>query len=265
MEKNEQRAAPQAPGAPGAGTGTPPEAVPRSAEDGRSGISGMATTIAGAAGPVLSAALRPVGELTSGARRAIGERSGARVRRVRQRGRQPLLNMWEVHPEAHRAALRELGMLTVPADEIAGTAVEGPTQRGGDFLPLRQLRGADWRARWARILEGIDRMAALPPVDLLKFGDRYWVVDGHNRVAAALYTGQVAIDANVVELRLPGMPSAASGGNLAPYLEGSRDLREAGSGRLTRTTVRPASGLPEHPLDEHPEHSPGHDHAQEEG
>ena len=247
MEKNEQRAAPQAPGAPGAGTGTPPEAVPRSAEDGRSGISGMATTIAGAAGPVLSAALRPVGELTSGARRAIGERSGARVRRVRQRGRQPLLNMWEVHPEAHRAALRELGMLTVPADEIAGTAVEGPTQRGGDFLPLRQLRGADWRARWARILEGIDRMAALPPVDLLKFGDRYWVVDGHNRVAAGLYTGQVELDADVIELRLPGMAPSSPPQTIAPVLEGSAQLRAAGSGRHSRTATQPESLRPTGP------------------
>jgi hypothetical protein len=228
---------------------------------GRSGIAGVATSIADAAGPALTAALRPVSELTSGARRVIEGRSGARVRRVRQMGRQPLANLWDEYPEARRAAIREQGLRTVPLELIAGTAVEGTTQRGGDFLPLRQLRGQDWRARWQRILGGMDQMTALPPVDLLKFGDSYWVVDGHNRAAAALYTGQVAIDANVVELRLPGMPSASGPGNLAPFLEGSRDLREAGSGRLTRTTSRPASGMPEHPLDEHPEHAGfGHGH-----
>ncbi|CAN5626003.1 hypothetical protein BH23CHL7_BH23CHL7_19100 [soil metagenome] len=227
----------------------------------RSGIAGMATSIADAAGPALNAALRPVSELTSGARRVIEGRSGARVRRVRQMGHQPLANLWDEYPAARRAAIREQGLRTVPLELIAGTAVEGPTQRGGDFLPLRQLRGQDWRARWQRILAGMDQMAALPPVDLLKFGDSYWVVDGHNRAAAALYTGQVAIDANVVELRLPGMPSSSGPGNLAPFLEGSRDLREAGSGRLTRTTTRPASGMPEHPLEEHPEHAGfGHDH-----
>jgi hypothetical protein len=218
-----------------------------SGDDGRSVFS----TIAGAAGPVISAALRPVGELTSGARRAFDTRPGARVRRVRQMGRQPLPNMWELYPEAHRAALRELGLRTIPVDEIAGTAVEGQTQRGGDFLPLRQLRGRDWRARWQRILSAIDRLVSLPPIDVLKLGDRYWVVDGHNRVAAALYTGQIGIDANVVELRLPGMRSEAAPSNLAPFLEQSRDVRAAGSGRLTRTTMRPESVMPAHPLHEH--------------
>ncbi len=214
-------------------------------------LSGMASTIAGAAGPVISAALRPVGGLTSGARRAFQTRSGARVRRVRRMGRQPLLNLWEVHPEAHRASVRELGLRVIPVSRIAGTAVEGPTQRGGDFLPLRQLRGRDWRARWQRILAAIDRLVNLPPIDLIKFGDRYWVVDGHNRVAAALYTDQVEIDANVVELRLPGMAPEAAPANLAAFLEGSRDVREAGSGRLTRTSARPEPMLPEHPLHEH--------------
>jgi hypothetical protein len=230
------------------------------AESGRIGLGGVASTIADAAGPVISAALRPVTELTDSARRVISERSGARVRRIRQQGRQPLVNLWDAHPEARRAAMRELGLRTVPVDEIAGTAVEGPTQRGGDFLPLRQLRGQDWRARWQRILSGIEKLAALPPVDLIKLGDRYWVTDGHNRVAAALYTGQVAIDANVVELRLPGMPSASGSANLAPFLESSRDVREAGTGRFTRTSIRPTSGLPEHSLDEHPEHLVGHTH-----
>ena len=232
----------------------PPDDAPASVEA-RSRLSAAAATIADAAGPVIGA----VGHLTSGARRAIGERSGARVRRVREMGRQPLANLWDVFPEARRAPLRELGMLTIPIDEIAGTAVEGPIQRGGDFLPVRDRRGDDWRGRWQRILGAVDRLATLPPIDVLRVGDRYWVIDGHNRVAAALYTGQVAIDANVVEVRLPGTRGRSSTGNLAPYLEGSRDVREAGSGRLARTIVRPTPVLPEHPLDEHDDaaHSAG--------
>jgi hypothetical protein len=167
-------------------------------------------------------------------------------------GREPLVNLWQAHPEARRAAMRELGLRTVPVDQIVGTAVEGATQRGGDFLPLRQLRGQDWRSRWQRILNAMDRLAALPPVDLIKFGDGYWVVDGHNRIAAALYTGQVAVDANVVEMRLPGMPSEPASTNLAAYLESSLELRDAGRGRLTRTAVRRA--VPEHPPHDHDEH-----------
>jgi hypothetical protein len=209
-----------------------------SEDEGRSAIAGIASSIAEAGSTVISAALRPVGSIASSAGRQISERSGARVRRVRRMGQHPLLNLWEEHPEAHRAAIRELGLQSVPLDQIRGTAVEGPAQRGGDFLPLRDRRSHDWRARWQRILSANEELAALPPVDLIKLGDDYWVTDGHNRVAAGLYTGQIEIDAVVEELRLPGMPVQRAQ-PIAGVLEGSLDLRAAGTGRLTRTTVRP--------------------------
>lgn len=197
-----------------------------------SGISGVALTIAEAAVPVIQ-----------GARRLIGERPGARVRAVRRMAREPLPNFWDVHPEARRASIRELGLQSVPVEKIVGTAVEGPAQRGGDFLPLRDRRSDDWRSRWQRILRGIEGMTTLPPVELIKFGDEYWVVDGHNRVAAALYTGQVELDAIVQDLRLPGMPVQPPT-LIAPVLEGSLDLRNAGAGRFSRTASRPDRRLP---------------------
>jgi hypothetical protein len=153
-------------------------------------------------------------------------------------GHHPLVNLWDVHPEARRASIRELGLVGVPVELIRGTAVEGAPQRGGDFLPLKDRRSADWRGRWQRILNALDRLETLPPVDLIKFGDDYWVVDGHNRVAAALYNGQAELDAVVEELRLPGMRSEPAA-LIAPVLEGSLDLRAAGAGRLSRTAQRP--------------------------
>lgn len=196
-------------------------------DEGRSRFAEVASNIADAAAPVIAAA-----------RRVIDERPGARVRRVRRMGKQPLLNLWEEHPEAARASIRELGLRTVPVTEIKGTAVAGPAQRGGDFLPLRDRRSADWRARWQRILKSQDRLDALPPIELIKFADGYWVVDGHNRVAAALYIGQGDVDAVVEELRLQGMASEPPS-LIAGVLEGSLDLRAAGEGRLTKTADRP--------------------------
>ena len=207
-------------------------ATPAEGDHERTRLAGVAATIADAAGPVIS-----------GARRLIGERPGARVRQIRRMARRPLSNLWEEHPDAHRAAIRELGFQGVAVDRIVGTAVEGPSQRGGDFLPLKDRRGDDWRGRWQRILQAIDGLVTLPPVELIKFGDEYWVVDGHNRVAAALYTGQGEIDAVVEELRLPGMPSKPPT-RIAGVLEGSMDLRDAGAGRLTRTVSRPVDRLP---------------------
>ena len=229
-------------------------------DNGRSKLAGVASevasTIADAAQAGISAArpiLQGVEDIASGARRAFDERSGARVRRVRKMAREPLVNLWDVHPEARRASIRELGLLTVPVELIAGTAVEGAPQRGGDFLPLRDRRSDDWRARWQRILRAVEGLVSLPPVELIKFGDRYWVVDGHNRVAAALYTGQAAVDAVVTEFRLPGVPRDRTPTSIASVLEGSQDLRQAGAGRLTKTSVRP-DRLPA------PSSQPAHDH-----
>ena len=212
-------------------------------EPGRSGLAAMAASIADAGGGMISAAGRSVEGIASGARRMIGERGGARVRRVRRMAREPLVNLWDVHPEAHRASIRELGFQGVPVERIKGTAVEGAPQRGGDFLPLRDRRSDDWRSRWQRLLRAVDELVALPPIELIKFGDDYWVVDGHNRVAAALYAGQDEIDSVVQELRLAGMP-AERPALIAGVLEGSMDLRDAGAGRLTRTVSRPVDRLP---------------------
>jgi hypothetical protein len=51
--------------------------------------------------------------------------------------------------------------------------------------------------------------APLPPIQLLRAGGDYWVVDGHNRVALAKERGQLWIDAEITELDL-GSPSAAT-------------------------------------------------------
>lgn len=159
------------------------------------------------------------------------ERPGARVRRIRRRGRQPLPYLYAVHPEARSAAPREIGIETIDAERIAGTAVGGVTQRGGDFLPLKPFRSRNWQGRWQRIRQALDRLTVLPPIDVLRYADRYWVLDGHNRVAAALYGGQVGIDANVVELVPPGESPSERPAHLAAVLTGSRAVRTAGAGR----------------------------------
>ena len=206
------------------------------ADDDRSALSTVASSIADAATAGVSASVTAVSQIAGGARRLINERPGKRVRRVRQMGKEPLANLWELHAEARSATFREMAPRVVPVELIAGTAVEGPVQRGGDFLPVRDRRGADWRARWQHILTGLDEMALLPPVDLIKLGPNYWVVDGHNRVAAALYNGQYDIDANVVEARMPGVPAERHNTEIGPYLAAdSLELREAGRGRSPRT------------------------------
>jgi hypothetical protein len=184
---------------------------------------------------------------TSGRRAAESwrERPGARRSRLAARARTPLPILWDVHPEARQALGRDIGLRSVAIDDIVGTAVAGPAQRGGDFLPLPDFRSANWQGRYARVREALDRLAILPPVDLVKYGSGYWVEDGHNRVAAALYNGQQDIDAVVRELRQPGYvdEDTQTIATLAPVAAVGSELRAAGAGRFNSEAATEAASL----------------------
>ncbi len=164
--------------------------------------------------------------------RRLGEgRGGGR------RSRDSLPSLYQVHPEASVAQRRSLGVRTVPIDRIVGT-LRNPSQNTADFLPLPELRGRNWLGRWQRIRRAIDNLDVLPPTELVKVGDDYWVADGHNRVAAANQVGAVAIDADVTELVIPGIESATNTRSVSSTLFGSEELRQAASGHYSPTAER---------------------------
>ena len=187
-------------------------------------------TVVDGAESVTDPSVGRVSNAIEGARESWQERPGARVRRVRRLGSEPLSYLMDVHPEARNARPVQVGLRSIDVDEIAGTAVGGGAQRGGDFLPLKQFRGTNWAGRWQRLRRAADRLEALPPIDVLKFGDRFWVVDGHNRVGLAKYSGQVEVDANITELVPPGARRSEPIVSLASIAADSRSLRAAGRG-----------------------------------
>jgi hypothetical protein len=174
---------------------------------------------------------------------------------------QPLPSLYDRHPRAASSLRRSRGVQVVPLEQIVGT-VRHPTQNTIDFLPLPTLRGKNWEARWQRIERATDQLSTLPPVDLVKVGDEYYVADGHNRVAAALKAGAVAIDADVVELLIPGVerPSADehAHGNAQSLLAGADELRRAAAGQLSRTADYRSNldGLSRRDLTVDPQHAP---------
>jgi hypothetical protein len=201
-------------------------------------------TVAGKVESVVEGVVGGAGEAVGGAVHVVqaaarrwDERPGARVRRLRRLARTPLPYLYDVHPEARRAVPREVGVRSIDTDAIVGTAVGGATQRGADFLPLKPFRSANWVQRWQRIRDAMNALVFLPPIDVTRYGDEYWVLDGHNRVAAAKYGGQVAIDANVVELVPPGRRASEPPGSLAHVLTGTRALRAAGQGGRASTAL----------------------------
>ena len=121
-----------------------------------------------------------------------------------------------------------VGLRSIPVEKIAGTAVAGGDQRGGDFLPLKPFRGRNWQARWQRLRKAQDALRILPPIDVEKYDGRFWVTDGHNRVALALYANQPEIDASVVELVPPGGQRTEPIGTLEAEVDATRAVRGLG-------------------------------------
>jgi hypothetical protein len=154
-------------------------------------------------------------------------------RRADDRGVLP--SLYDRHPTAGSAPRRRVGLQAVDVGRIVGT-MRHPSQNTGDFLPLPHLRGANWQGRWQRITRATDRLARLPPVDLVQVGDEYYVTDGHNRLAAARRSGAVEIDADVTQLLVPGVEQPPGQATLdAGSLIGAVEVRQAGQGRQSRT------------------------------
>ena len=170
------------------------------------------------------------------ARDALRRRS-ADAGRQRRTEREPLPSLSDRYSAAGSAPRRRIGLRSVPLERIVGT-VRHPTQNTADFLPLPRLRGRDWQARWQRITRAMDRLATLPPIEVVLAGDDYYVVDGHNRVAAALRAGGVEVDADVTQLLIPGMTQPGQATLDASSLIGTAEVRQAGSGRQSRTVER---------------------------
>jgi hypothetical protein len=195
----------------------------------------------------VGSAATAVGAAMEATARRFDERPGARVRRVRRQAREPLKLLWDEHPDARSRTPRELGVQTIDVGDIAGTAVGGARQRGGDFLPLKPFRSLNWLARWQRLNKGADQLAVLPPIDVLLYDDSYWVVDGHNRVAQALYRGQASIDADVTELVAPGHRNSYPPESFASLAEDSRELRAVVSRTTSAVEPPPSPHSPSKP------------------
>ena len=150
------------------------------------------------------------GSLMGRAGRFAGALLAGRLRTV---AGQSLPRLDDVDPRASRTPRHWRGLTAVPVSAIVGTASYPPGTRRDDFMPTPGSEPADWQARWDRLEEAARSLIPLPPIELLKADDGYWVVDGHNRVALAMSIGQLWIDADVTEL----VPVSASTSTLSAH------------------------------------------------
>jgi hypothetical protein len=193
-------------------------AVPGPLQRLRHGAEAAAEPLVEGVGAALEAA-------ANAAAHTVRELPGMRVRRIRRLAREPLPSLTELYPDSRQARPVVIGLRSIPVEAIRGTAVGGGAQRGGDYLPLKPFRGPNWAGRWQRLRKAQDALRILPPIDVVRYADSYWVVDGHNRVALALYSNQGDIDASVTELVPPHGRLTEPIGTLEAEVEAARPVR----------------------------------------
>ncbi len=106
-----------------------------------------------------------------------------------------LLSFDEVRARLNVRGQRHRGLQTVPLAHIVGS--EG---RYADFDRQFAPRSEATRQRWLEVDRAHHEARGLPPVELYKLSDIFFVKDGHHRISVACLQGQQEIEAVVTEL-----------------------------------------------------------------
>jgi hypothetical protein len=117
------------------------------------------------------------------------------LRVLRRRPSEPLLELDEVGRRLRVFEQTYLGVRPVPVERVVGT-VSRSSDFDRTFLPTRR----DTEPRWRRV-EELYAEGSFPPIQVYEVDGRYFLVDGHHRVAIARQRGVEYIDAEVTRLR----------------------------------------------------------------
>ncbi len=146
----------------------------------------------------------PTGHSDSDAARAFDQARNRQVmaRLSRWLRRQPsdvnaILSFDEVVAALGRRGEQEMGLKTIPLDNVVGTVDRdrGPFDRR--FRP----RSSGTRDRWVRLAASLQRGEPMDPISVYQVGDAYFVRDGHHRVSVARAAGHSTIQALVTQVR----------------------------------------------------------------
>lgn len=109
-----------------------------------------------------------------------------------------LLPFDEVRAQLPMNGQHYIGIRQIPIDQIIGSV-----SRYADFDRAFLPRVTHTRSRWESIDQAQMLDIILPPIEVYKIGETYFVKDGNHRVSVARERGQAFIDAEVIEIDVP--------------------------------------------------------------
>jgi nucleotide-binding universal stress UspA family protein len=107
-----------------------------------------------------------------------------------------LLSYEEVRQTVKARGSAARGLQEIPLDAIVGS-VGRYSDFTRDFLPLMD----ETEARWVRVNLAAYDQSGVPPIEVYKIGEVYFVLDGNHRVSVARQLGANEIQAYVIEVR----------------------------------------------------------------
>ena len=109
----------------------------------------------------------------------------------------------EVRRQLKATNLRSTGLHDIPLEAIVGS-VGRAKDFTRNFLPLND----NYEQRWARVKTAVNDAPGVPPIEVYKLGEAYFVIDGNHRVSVARDMGLSTIAAHVTEVdaRVPLSP-----------------------------------------------------------
>jgi len=107
-----------------------------------------------------------------------------------------LLSFNEVRQKLRLSDERNLGLQDIPLDAIVGS-VGRYKDFNRKFLPTNKVN----KDRWKTVDTLLMGATGLPPIDVYKVGEAYFVIDGNHRVSVARAEGLPTIEAYVTEFK----------------------------------------------------------------
>lgn len=107
-----------------------------------------------------------------------------------------LLSYEEVAEKLNLHVRTERGLHDIPLDAIVGSV-----GRYNDFTRTFLPRRVEDQQRWAGVKAAMEGNLGLPPIEVYKVGEVYFVLDGNHRVSVARREGFKTIQASVIEFQ----------------------------------------------------------------
>lgn len=109
----------------------------------------------------------------------------------------PLQSLYQVEKKYPIVSRVYIGLQAVEISRICGSESRS-LDFDRDFNPLTEKT----KDRWLSIATAHQNRVALPPIQLIKIGEDYFVRDGHHRISVAKSLGESFVDAIVTEWKV---------------------------------------------------------------